>query len=700
MQSKHQHDSMQLIVLYRSIYLLKNKFNSYLTTINDIYSNYVLPPLQLSNNIKVIKTAMFPFIVQDILINTKMLIAHINAPSELFMFRYVNTAFQEEQNKKISSEMYDYLIRPTTLRKYKEIYFNKKIEPEIQIKKAKCYGDSNDGNSVKKCVDMVDKEVNECKELMKQKELFYVEMIPMVIADFIMVKGNYVVVNLDEDNKELNEKLHLEFDKKIWSKIIENNTNTNTNNTTSTNTNNNSFINDENTKEQRNNNKMISLLTLTKTHEQQKLNKAINHIFKHYSCKHKATFKSFDEMYNKHNKLFLSEFGSFCKDFNLKLPSHKISEAFKKHSIDNKYITKNDFIQILKYISLYKHKQHIDQLHSKWLSNITNNDIQIQINNLKQQSFMQIFNTFITNDIGVDDRSSYLTKMKGYVIRSNKGFKPVKEKYRYDFRTQHVKDVNIQQQQQKEDEKVLIVNDKDNDNDDNKMCCDYNWSKIENLNVDELELSDKEKEMFSDVDVNNNSDDDDNYELFKNLHLHQIQNESNVTIEGKQLNKNNSNLSKVLITQLSNKHIHNNNTHTRNYKEYSIHTAEQTTFPSIQCKSIDDHSSNMKSEVKCIYKQHQHNQVLPAINNNRSCSNIYMKHKKYITTDSNVLYSNMKLKSSLPSIVNSPIQGNKKIQNKPKRIFLSNQITNTLFNKRSESVSNKTKHIKQPTNIK
>ena len=678
-----QHGSIQLIMLYRSIYLLKYKFNSYLTTINNIYSNYVLPPLPLSNNIKVIKTAMFPFIVQDILINTKMLISHINAPSELFMFRYVNTAFQQEQNKKISSEVFDYLIRPSTLRKYKEIYFNKKIEPEIQIKKAKCYGNA-EVDVKKECVNMVDKEVNEFNELMKQKELFYVEMIPMVIADFIMVKGNYVVVNLDEDNKELNEKLHLDFDKKIWSKIIETNTNTN----------NNSFIHNENTKEQHNNTNMISLLTLTKTHEQQKLNKAINHIFKHYSCKHKATFKSFDEMYNKHNKLFLSEFGSFCKDFNLKLPSHKISEAFKKHSIDNKYITKNDFIPILKYISLYKHTQQLDQLHSKSLSNITNTNIQIQINNLKQQSFMQIFNTFITNDIGVDDRSSYLTKMKGYVIRSNKGFKPVKEKYRYDFTTQHVKDINedVHIQQQKEDEKELLVNDNDN----NKICCDYNWSKIENLNVDELELSDKEKEMFSDVD---NSDDDD-YEVFKNLHLHQIQNESNVTIEGKQLNKNNSNLSKVLITQLSNKqiHNHNSNTHTRNHKEYSIHTVEQTTFPSIQCNSIDEHSSHLQSEIKCIYKQHQqHNQVLPVINNNRSCSNIYMKHNKHITTDSNVLYSNMKLKSSLPSIVNSPIQVNKKTKNKSKRIFLSNQITNTLlYNKRSESVSTKTKHNKQP----
>ena len=670
MQSKFtlpQHGSIQLIMLYRSIYLLKNKFNSYSTTINDIYSNYVLPPLPLSNNIKVVKTAMFPFIVQDILINTKMLISHINAPSELFMFRYVNTAFQEEQNKKISSQIYDYLIRPTTLRKYKEIYFNKKIEPEIQIKKANCYGNGNGNNKVE-CVDMVDKEVNEFNELMKQKELFYVEMIPMVIADFIMVKGNYVVVNLDEDNKELNEKLHLEFDKKIWSKIIETNTNTN---------NNNSFIYNENTKEQQHNNtNMISLLTLTKTNEQQKLNKAINHIFKYYSCKHKATFKSFDEMYNKHNKLFLSEFGSFCKDFNLKLPSHKISETFKKHSTDNKYITKNDFIPILKYISLYKHTQLLDQLHSKWLSNITNTNIQIQINNLKQQSFMQIFNTFITNDIGVDDRSSYLSKMKGYVIRSNEGFKPVKEKYRYDFTTQHVKDVNedVHIQQQKEDEKVLLVNDdNDNDNDDNKVNCDYNWSRIENLNVDELELSDKEKEMFSDVD----NSDDDGYEVFKNKHL----------------NKNNSNLSKVLITQLSNKQIHNHNTntHTRNHKEYTIHTVEQTTFPSIQCKSIDnEHSSHLQSEIKCIYKQHQqHNQMLPLITNNRSCSNIYMKHNKHITTDSNVLYSNMKLKSLLPSIV--------KTKNKPKRIFLSNQITNTfLYNKRSESVSTKTKHNKQP----
>jgi hypothetical protein len=156
------------------------------------------------------------------------------------------------------------------LRKYKEIYFNKKIEPEIQIKKAKCYGNGNgNGNNKVECVDMVDKEVNEFNELMKQKELFYVEMIPMVIADFIMIKGNYVVVNLDEDNKELNEKLHLEFDKKIWSKIIETNTNTNTNN--------NSFIYNENTKEQQHNNtNMISLLTLTKTNEQQKLNKDIS----------------------------------------------------------------------------------------------------------------------------------------------------------------------------------------------------------------------------------------------------------------------------------------------------------------------------------------------------------------------------------------------------------------------------------------
>ena len=698
-----EHGSVQSILLFRSTYVLKDKFTSYATCISDIYAKYALPPSRLSNSIKLIKTAMFPFVVQDILFTTKTLISHINAPSELFMFRYVNAAFQEEQNRRVSSEVYDYLIHPSTLRKYKEKYYNKRIYPEIQIKKANCCNASTCHNDNRKeCIAIIDKEVSEFNELMKQKELFYVEMIPMVLADFIRVNNTYVVINLDDDNKELNEKLNTDFDKKIWSKIIENNTN------------NTSDPGHSHTKERpkellppapqndSSSASMISLLMLRKAHEQRKLETAVKHIFKHYSGKHKGTYKSFEEMFHKRDKLFLSEFGAFCSDFHLNLPPHKASEAFKKHSPDNKCISKSDFISLLKHISLYKHTQQIEQLHSKWLANIQNTsllpDIQTQIAVLKSKTFAQIFDTFVSNDIGVDDNNTYLTKMKGYANTiSNKGFKPVKEKYKYDFRTKaKAKDAKA------DDAYMKVAESADNKmpalssaNEDEEKVCDYNWSRIENLNVDELELSDKEKEMFSEVD---NSDE--GFEVFKNLHLHQIHNESSVTLEGKHLSKNRSNLSNVLITQVSSNHLRNssnNNTGASGQKEYSIHTVEQTTFPSVQHKSLDE-QAQIQSKPKCIYQQRQ--MLLPVINNNRSCANIYTKQNKHharrIITDPNLLYGNMKVRS-LPSIINSPIPVKRRANNVPKCIFRSQQLTNT-FDKESKRVSSKTKQHKQQNN--
>jgi hypothetical protein len=627
MQSKliiPQQNSISLLILLRSLYILKSKFSSYNTIINKIYSKYTLPFTSFSNNIKIIKTATFPFIIQELLFATKTFISKILSPPELFILKFIDSSFYKEQNRKVSSLIYDFLIIPSNLAKYKEKYYTLKIYPQII------------NNNIP------EQSINDLNELMKQKEYFYVEMIPMVIADYIQYQSNnmFVFINIDDNDKELNESVKEKYDNEIWKKILEMNNNTSNNN------NNNSKHNKEIEIHKEENDISSSITpslsvfshntnnTINNNQEQKQFNKAIRIIFNFYSSKKKGHFSSFQELREKQSKLFISEFGNFCTDFNLNLSSFKITEIFKRHSSHSQYITQNEFVSALKYISIFKHKQQLEILVSKYANT---NDIQSQIENIKHKTSIQVFKEFITNVIGIDTNNTYRTKMKGYVdnsINKSKGFKPVKEDYIYNYRANQLalRRAEEEKEERARKEKELLNKQlmKLKEEKEKEKEWDFDWSRIENFNIENLKLNDKEKEIFDNVECNlnnnnnsTNNNKEDDFELFKNMHLHQIQNESNLTIEGcKQLFScnSNSNLSEILQ--------HNDNTNNSNNVEISL--------PTIQCKQITDkydtliNDNNSSSNIN-----NKRNLVLPEIKTNNSFVNVYSAKHSYNRYNSN-----------------------------------------------------------------
>ena len=287
MQSKliiPQHNSISLLILLRSLYILKSKFSSHISIINKIYSKYTLPCNSVSNNIKIIKTATFPFILQELLLSTKTFISKIVSPPELFILKFIDSSFYKAQNRKISSLIYDFLIIPSNLAKYKEKYYSLKIYPQLL------------NNNI------ASQSISDLNELMKRKEYFYVEMIPMVIADYIQYQSNnmFVFINLDENDKELNESVKEKYDNEIWKKILEMNNNTSNNN------------NNKHNKEieiHKEENDISSSITpslsvfsnntnntINNNQEQKQFNKAIKIIFNFYSSKKKGHFSSFQEL--------------------------------------------------------------------------------------------------------------------------------------------------------------------------------------------------------------------------------------------------------------------------------------------------------------------------------------------------------------------------------------------------------------------
>jgi hypothetical protein len=49
----------------------------------------------------------------------------------LFILKFIDSSFYKEQNRKVSSLIYDFLIIPSNLAKYKEKYYTLKIYPQI-----------------------------------------------------------------------------------------------------------------------------------------------------------------------------------------------------------------------------------------------------------------------------------------------------------------------------------------------------------------------------------------------------------------------------------------------------------------------------------------------------------------------------------------------------------------------------------------
>jgi hypothetical protein len=64
--------------------------------------------------------------------------------------------------------------------------------------------------------------------------------------------------------------------------------------------------------------------------------KGLKEIFHFYSRQHIPLNKDFDDLNDIMNEIDLGEFAIFCKDFSIPLSKSKITEIFKKCSINHK----------------------------------------------------------------------------------------------------------------------------------------------------------------------------------------------------------------------------------------------------------------------------------------------------------------------------------------------------------------------------
>ena len=128
-------ESVEFIILYRSLYILKKKFEKYKEDISKIYTKYFVKDKNNYNNIrcKIIKISSFKSLLQQICNLVNMSIIKISSLNELFVSDLVSQKIQQERFNESIDQIYNYIS--DNLKKYNEIFFNKKIKPIIEINK-------------------------------------------------------------------------------------------------------------------------------------------------------------------------------------------------------------------------------------------------------------------------------------------------------------------------------------------------------------------------------------------------------------------------------------------------------------------------------------------------------------------------------------------------------------------------------------
>ena len=237
-------ESVEFIILYRSLYILKKKFEKYKEDISKIYTKYFVKDKNNYNNIrcKIIKISSFKSLLQQICNLVNMSIIKISSLNELFVSDLVSQKIQQERFNESIDQIYNYIS--DNLKKYNEIFFNKKIKPIIEINKIDninedlteyypiveynkkgdliCYYDQMKEKNKKYSSVLKSHEITLEKEYElneKENDILYIETLPVLIADFIQENPKYIIINSDVNDNELNNEIKNLFDGNILKKV-------------------------------------------------------------------------------------------------------------------------------------------------------------------------------------------------------------------------------------------------------------------------------------------------------------------------------------------------------------------------------------------------------------------------------------------------------------------------------------------------
>ena len=438
-----KNDSIRLAILYRSLYILKYKFEKFKIEVNKVYDKYYggeKKHLEACDH-RVIKTSNFFPLVQEIFKEMKITIPRIINPSDIFYFDIVNFDPNDKSHTESIKLMEKIVLDKNGLEKYNKIYYLRKIQPLVEI-----FLRQKNSEDVTECyrITQYDRRgrvifttdelfamvgikggfkglsknpKDEYDNYMKQGHTLFIDTLPILIADFLQSNPDFVVINLETGDKELNNAVKRLFDDDILKKIREEEEK-NKNNVVEV-----PEPEIEETEDQKKLRELFAkkqklektlqlyqdLLNKKKqngesykyildfidklkpeiekiTQEIKELLKRMNgeldqdeekqneilpplkgnineidlrmrEIFSFYCSQHRAqaSFPTFAQISYKVNHMNVSEFCKFCKDFKIPLDIDKLMEIYNKREPinENSEINYNEFLLILQKISLF-----------------------------------------------------------------------------------------------------------------------------------------------------------------------------------------------------------------------------------------------------------------------------------------------------------------------------------------------------------
>ena len=255
-------NSFEMMALYRSLYILKRKFEIYKNQIMEIYNKYNIHEIDINDNINyyVVNIDNFDTIGLEIFENINLYIIQIYNPKDLYIANlYLNDERKYEMIN-IFKFLKDYIIKNNNFEKYNQIFYDKKIKPnfiekekdkneeEEKIKEKNIiskeeeevfkpiiqynkYGTMiknftqilNDNISNKQLEQIINNEneinnkiENEYLNTSKINNTIYIEAFPFILGDFLQ---KFTIYGIVETNNDLSHELSILFDNEILEKI-------------------------------------------------------------------------------------------------------------------------------------------------------------------------------------------------------------------------------------------------------------------------------------------------------------------------------------------------------------------------------------------------------------------------------------------------------------------------------------------------
>ena len=240
-------DSIHLEILYRSLYILKKKFEKYKNDIKSIYTKYY-PEQNKSltqSDFPIIKIVNFFPLLQEIFEKIKITIPRLTDIKTLF--NYDISKFDKNSKEHLESiklmEKNIFLNNKKNLEKYNKIFYSKKIEPIVDyfirrgngndLTEIKCITEYDrkgrvintfnkllENIGIKNSFKSITKNPKDEFDIIKEKgDSLYIEILPIILADFLQENNDFAVIDLDINDKNFISEIKSLFDENLIKKI-------------------------------------------------------------------------------------------------------------------------------------------------------------------------------------------------------------------------------------------------------------------------------------------------------------------------------------------------------------------------------------------------------------------------------------------------------------------------------------------------